>query len=215
MRYLKQSTSVDLPIGPFLDATDGVTPETALTITQPDIRLKKGGAAWAQKAAAQTLTHEENGYYEVTLDATDTNTLGPLRLAVHESGAAPVWEDFMVLPAMIYDSLVAGSDRLDVNLTHVTDVAAGKLASHIPAVLQALTTAGGTTTAIVLNATTGIDGAAPSAVNDFYNGRVFIFTSGALAGQATSITDYVGATQTLTVVALTAAPASGVTGVIV
>lgn len=115
MRWLRQSTSVDLPIGPFLDATDGTTAETALTLTQPDIRLKKGAGAWAQKAAAQTLTHEENGYYEVTLDATDTNTLGLLRLAVAEAGALPVWEDFIVLPANVYDSLVPGTDKLQVD----------------------------------------------------------------------------------------------------
>jgi hypothetical protein len=90
-----------------------------------------------------------------------------------------------------------------------------KLGAHLPAVLKGLTTAGGTTTAIALNTTTGIDGAAPSSSDDFYNGRVAIFTSGALAGQATAITDYVGATKVLTVVALTAAPASGVTLVIV
>lgn len=104
MRELRQSTSIDLPIGPFVDATDGVTAETALTLTQPDIRLKKGGGAWAQKNAAQTLSHEENGFYEVTLDATDTNTLGPLRLAVFETGAAPVFEDFMVVTAEWYDA---------------------------------------------------------------------------------------------------------------
>jgi hypothetical protein len=115
-RWLKQSTSVDVAIGPFVDATDGATAETALSITQADIRLKKNAAAWAQKNAAQTLTHEENGYYEVTLDATDTNTLGLLRVAVHEAAALPVWEDFIVLPANVYDALVAGSDKLDVNL---------------------------------------------------------------------------------------------------
>lgn len=107
MRFLKFATSVDLPIGPFLDS-DGVSAMTALTITQPDIRLKKNGAAWAQKAAAQTLTHEENGFYEVTLDATDTNTLGQMRLAVFEGGSpaiVPVWEDFMVIPAEVYDGL--------------------------------------------------------------------------------------------------------------
>lgn len=118
-RWLKQSTSVDVPIGPFVDSTDGVTAETALTITQPDIRLKKNGGAWAQKNAAQTLSHEEAGYYEVTLDATDTNTLGLLRLAVAESGALPVWEDFIVLPANVYDSLVGGSDTLDVQVTGI------------------------------------------------------------------------------------------------
>lgn len=113
---LKQSTSVDVALGPFVDSDDGVTPLTALTITQPDVRLKKNGGAWAQKAAAQTLAHEENGWYEVTLDATDTNTLGLLRVAVHEAGALPVWQDFMVVPANVYDSLVSGSDALDVSL---------------------------------------------------------------------------------------------------
>lgn len=113
MRWIKQSTSVDLPIGPFLDSTDGITAETALTLTQPDIRLKKNGGAWAQKNAAQTLSHEENGFYEVTLDATDTNTLGHLRLAVFETGACPVWEDFMVLEPNVYDSLVAGTEFLE------------------------------------------------------------------------------------------------------
>lgn len=117
MRFLRQSTSVDVPIGPFLDSTDGNTVKSGLTLTQPDIRLKKNGGAWAQKNAAQTLSHEENGNYEVTLDATDTNTLGLLRLHVHESGALPVWEDFTVIPANVYDSLIGGSDTLDVQVT--------------------------------------------------------------------------------------------------
>lgn len=107
MRFLKQSTSVDVPIGPFLDETDGKTAETALTITQPDIRLKKNGGAWAQKAAAQTLSHEEAGWYEVTLDATDTDTVGHLIVAVHESGALPVWIEFTVLETAVYDALFA------------------------------------------------------------------------------------------------------------
>lgn len=115
MRKLRQSTSVDVPIGPFLLSTDGYSAATALTITQPDIRLKKNAAAWAQKNAAQTLTHEENGYYEVTLDATDTNTLGLLRVAVNESGAIPVWEDFEVVTANIWDTLFS-TDNIDVSV---------------------------------------------------------------------------------------------------
>lgn len=121
--WLKQSTSVDVGIGPFLDEIDGRTAETALTITQPDIRLKKNGGAWAQKAAAQTLSHEENGWYEVTLDATDTNTLGVLQLYVNETGALPVMMEFMVLPANVWDSLF-GSDKLDVNVAEWLGTAA-------------------------------------------------------------------------------------------
>jgi hypothetical protein len=116
---LKQSTAVDIAMGPFLDETDGKTAETALTITQPDIRLKKNGGAWAQKNAAQTLSHEEAGWYEVALDTTDTNTLGILVVAIHESGALPVWREFMVVPANVYDSLVGGSDNLQVDAVQI------------------------------------------------------------------------------------------------
>jgi len=114
--WLRQSTAVDVPIGPFLDETDGKTAETGLNLTQPDIRLKKNGGAWAQKNAAQTLSHEENGYYECSLDVTDTNTLGLLKLAVHEAGALPVWHDFIVLPQNVYDALVQGNDLLQVDI---------------------------------------------------------------------------------------------------
>jgi len=105
MMYLRQSTSVDVPVGPFLDETDGITAEVSLTITQPDVRLKKNAGDWAQKAAAQTLTHEEAGWYELTLDTTDTNTIGQLIVAIHESGALPVWREFTVLDEAVYDAL--------------------------------------------------------------------------------------------------------------
>lgn len=126
--WLKQSTAVEVAIGPFLDSVDGNSPESALTITQPDIRIKKDGAAWAQKNAAQTLTHEENGWYEIALDATDTNTLGQLIVAVHESGALPVWREFMVVPANVFDSLFS-TDLLQVDLTQLLGTTPNALVS--------------------------------------------------------------------------------------
>lgn len=45
------------------------------------------------------------------------------------------------------------------------------------------------------------------ATDDHYNGRIIVFTSGALSGQATDITDYDGTTKEVTVTALTEAPA--------
>ncbi len=115
---IRQSTSTDLPVGPFLAQSDGFTCQTALTITQPTIRLKKNGGNWAQKAAAQTLSHEENGYYEVTLDATDTNTLGMMRLSIEMTGTLPVWEDYWVVTANIYDTFFS-TDLFQVDLTQV------------------------------------------------------------------------------------------------
>lgn len=113
MNFLKQSTAVDIALGPFLDETDARTPETALTIAQADVRLKKNGGAWAQKNQASSATHEENGWYEISLDATDTNTLGILVVAVNEAGALPVWERYNVVPANVYESLINGTEWLE------------------------------------------------------------------------------------------------------
>jgi hypothetical protein len=54
---------------------------------------------------------------------------------------------------------------------------------------------------------TGLD----SAVDDFYNDSMLVFTDGALAGQVRAIYDYVGATKTIVLEeALTSAPVNGV-----
>ena len=109
MKILKQSTAVNLNIGPFLDATDGVTAETALTISQADVRLAKNHGAFAQKGDTNACTHLENGWYDCALSTTDTGTLGLLQVAVSESGAVPVWHEFTVVPANVYDALISGT----------------------------------------------------------------------------------------------------------
>ena len=53
------------------------------------------------------------------------------------------------------------------------------------------------------------------ATDDHYIGRIVVFTSGAAAGEASDITDYTGATGTITVTALTTAPAAADTFVII
>lgn len=115
--FLKQSTAITVRIGPFLDSTDGNTQKTNLTIAQADVVLSKAGGAFAQKNDTSSCTHDTKGYYACSLNATDTNTVGMLKLAVHVTGALAVWHTFMVLPANVYDSLVAGTDNLEVKLT--------------------------------------------------------------------------------------------------
>src|SRR4030043_7410 len=113
-QWLKQSTAVTPRLGPFAGSTDGDTDETGLTISQADVRLSKNGGAFAQKNEATSATHDEHGYYGVPLNTTDTGTLGLLRVAVHESGALAVWQDFMVVPANVWDSFFA-SDYLQID----------------------------------------------------------------------------------------------------
>ena len=113
--WLKQSTARAIGFGPFLDETDGKTAEVSLSISQSEIRVKKAEGDWAQKNAAQLLLHEENGWYEISLDATDTATLGELVIAVHKSGALPVWDKYMVVPPNVYDSVINGTAVLNTN----------------------------------------------------------------------------------------------------
>ena len=55
MARLKTNTAVTIALGPFVDETDARTAETALTIAQADVRLKKNGGAWAQKNQASSV----------------------------------------------------------------------------------------------------------------------------------------------------------------
>jgi hypothetical protein len=117
---LRLSTALTLQFGPFLDPIDGVTPETGLTIAQANVRLSKAGAAFAQKNDATSATHDENGFYRIPLNTTDTNTLGALKIAILMSGAAPIWVTFEVVPVNEFDSTVAGTDVKHVDVTQVT-----------------------------------------------------------------------------------------------
>ena len=110
--FLKQSTAYTFRMGPFLDETDGKTAETGLTISQADVRLSKGGGNFAQKNESTSASHDEIGYYIVLLDATDTATVGELLVAVHESGALPVFKTFQVVEEAIYDGIYGGSADL-------------------------------------------------------------------------------------------------------
>jgi len=309
MLFLRQSTaSQNVLIGPFVDDTDGTTPETALTIANTDIRLSKNGGNLAPKTLGGA-THDEAGWYQITLDATDTNTVGSLQAHVKVVGALMVHAEFHVLEEAIYDALFAAAakgfdanQRVDVgswlgtaaatptaagvpvvDVTHVAglttnvstmptnisdiltdtadmqpkigtpvadvsaDIAAvqadtNDIQTRLPAalvggrmdanasaiagdatsaarlkqgakgVLDVVVGTGSTTTTVKLST---VNGVAPSAVNDFYNGAVLVFLTGALAGQRTDITGYVGSTTTATVTALTSAPANGDTAVIV
>ena len=120
MNILKQSTAATIKFGPLIDDTDGKTAETGLTIAQADIRLSKNGGDFAQTNNTAGATHDENGYYDIPLNATDTGTLGRLRVAVSKSGALPVWQDFLVVTANVYDTLCS-TDSLDVNVTSLAD----------------------------------------------------------------------------------------------
>lgn len=102
MQYLRQATTATITLGPFVDSTDGSTPETALTLT---VKVAKNGAALAARSDATAIAHDADGNYPVVLNATDTSAIGRLRVAATATGALPVWQDFAVLDEAVYDVL--------------------------------------------------------------------------------------------------------------
>ena len=109
MQYLRQSTAgQSVLIGVFVDSTDGVTAETGLTIANTDIRLSANGGNMFAKTSGGG-THDEAGWYTITLDATDTATVGRLQLSVAVTGALPVFAEYQVLEEVVYDALFAAS----------------------------------------------------------------------------------------------------------
>ncbi len=107
---LRQSTAVAISFGPFDDPTDGITPVTgivsALDHASTGIKLSKnGGALTIRHAAVTASSYDTYGNYIVTLDATDTNTLGTLRVQFADKTlTVPVWMDFEVVNANEWDS---------------------------------------------------------------------------------------------------------------
>jgi hypothetical protein len=102
---LRLSTaSQEVPLGYFVDSTDGNTEEGALTIANTDIKLWKSGATTLANKNSGGATHISNGIYYAVLDATDTNTLGPMVIFVHIAGALTVRLECEVLPVLLYDA---------------------------------------------------------------------------------------------------------------
>lgn len=121
---LKYSTAgQEIPLGYFVDALDGNTEETGLTIANTDIKLWKMGATALVSKNSGGATHMANGIYYCTLDDTDTNTLGGLVVFVHVSGALAVKVECEVVPANVYDAVIAGTDKLQVDTVELNGTA--------------------------------------------------------------------------------------------
>ena len=222
--WLKQSTAVTLKIGPFVDSTDGNTAETALTISQADVRLSKNGADIAQKTEATSCTHDELGMYDCPVDATDTGTLGRLDLVVAETGALVVRHTFMVVPANVWDSLF-GADALQVDVAQwLGTAAATPTVAGVPEV--DLTHVAGATTnvaalatnvdAILTDTGTTLDGRIPAALVggriDANLGAISGSTNGVAALQRSAdsiVRCTVGAASTTTNIVTSACSPSG------
>jgi len=126
--FLKQSTSRVVHIGPFVDVTNGYEPETAVTLTgggdnADEAEALKGATGTTVDISANTWAAMTgcDGWYKLTLSTGDTDTLGELVVVIqNDSVHLPVHKTFYVIPANVYDSLVAGTDNLEVDAKQIS-----------------------------------------------------------------------------------------------
>lgn len=126
--WLKQSTQTDIVIGPIWSTTDGaLKADLAYNAAGINCDIYKNGT----KADITLANSSGNGYfragsgeaqYILTLSTTDTNTLGRARITLSATGFYMKPQDFLVVPANVWDSLF-GSDKLQVDVTQIGDAA--------------------------------------------------------------------------------------------
>lgn len=125
-QILRQSTAVDVLIGPFVDLTDAATAETG---ESPSVKLSKNGQTLAAKNDVTTPVHDADGYYNCELDTTDSNTVGTLVLTVAASAnALPVRHEYQVVEEAVYDASYTASAAGPLQSTvagRTLDVSAG------------------------------------------------------------------------------------------
>jgi len=125
---LKYNTaSQEVPLGFFLDTSTGNIEQTSLTIANTDIKLWKSGATTLANKNSGGATHISNGIYYCVLDATDTNTYGPLEIFIHVSGALAFHKVCTVINSDAYDALMSASSG-SIRST-VTAMSAGVITS--------------------------------------------------------------------------------------
>lgn len=213
MRYLRADTSVKVVLGPFVDASDGFTPETTVNLSAADFAeiVKHDGSAVVDLVGSTfAAITSADGLYNLTLDTSHTDTEGMFNVYIGDTSLCrPIMHEFEVLAAAVYDSLIAGTDALQVDTIQISGdaTAADNLEEAANGIVPVVVSTSSTTTTVVTTLT--------ETTNDHYNGGTLVFLTGALAGQRVSITDYNGSTKTLTVGTMTEAPSNLDTAVIV
>lgn len=123
MQELRQSTEMKVRVGSAVDATDGVSPESGLTLGAADQAelLKHNGVATVDISGATfAAITAVDGWYDLTLTTSHTDTLGQLTVVIQDSSLmAPIFRDFMVVTANYWDSKYS-TDVLQVDAIQIS-----------------------------------------------------------------------------------------------
>ena len=181
--WAKQSTAATLIVGPILDST-GAEFTTAVI---GDLSISKNGGTLTAMASAATLTHIANGQYTLVTTTGNLDTLGRAQITCNKSTYQMPTVNLMVVPANVYDSMVLGTDALDVSAIQFSG--------------QTITAAAGVTVPSSIASPTNITAGTITTVSTVTNAVVFPSSAsinitgnitGNLSGSVGSVTGAVG-----------------------
>lgn len=131
MPYKPVDIAIKIILGPCIDDTDFKTREEALTYDQAgmeiDVILEKADGTISTTAVTPTTggdydwAHTDQGYYELEIPASggasyNNDTEGVLHVVGYCTGVLPFRSvAYDIVPIKVYNSLVAGSDNLEVD----------------------------------------------------------------------------------------------------
>ena len=110
--WAKQSTAATLIVGPILDSAGAEYTSAVIG----DLSISKNGGNLTALAAAATLTHIANGQYTLVLTTGNMDTLGRAQITCNKATYQMPEVRLMVVPAMVFDSIVLGSDYLQIDV---------------------------------------------------------------------------------------------------
>ena len=119
MLLAELSADKTVVFGPVLDA-DGVAFTTEVV---GSVKISKNGAAEAALDGAATLTHLSAGVYRLLLKAADISAVGEVTVYLSNTTYAAQPVRLNVLPVKVYNSVVAGSDNLEVDVIQLLGTA--------------------------------------------------------------------------------------------
>ena len=125
--WAKQSTAATLIVGPILDSAGAEYSSAVIG----DLSISKNGGTLTAMAAAATLTHIANGQYTLVMTTGNLDTLGRLQITCNKSTYQMPPVGLNIVPAMVFDSMVLGTDVLQSDVIQFGGTA-GTFAAGIP-----------------------------------------------------------------------------------
>lgn len=134
MRFLRQNTASDIILcskQPITDCVDGKTPVESLTLADITAAIYKGTIRTVITLTASggdnNLVHIADGFWKLSLSAANLDTVGRFKITLRDDDIfLAVSEDFMIMPAAVYDSLhgssaLATAENVAALGTQITD----------------------------------------------------------------------------------------------